>query len=143
MAGEQHGGSAAQPWSGTRKRLTAVAVLVLAGGIAFTAHTVWRKATWEPVTATVLNARRDVTLTPQRTVTYQATLRYDAAGRSHTQTTAYRASWLEFERGEQVPLLLQPGNVSHFVFDTFVPTWGFSLLILGAGGFAFWVARGL
>lgn len=131
-------------WSGPRKRLTALGVLVLLSAAAFTGWTAWRKVTYRSTHADVLNVTRHVTLTPERQVSYDATLQYaDSSGCMITQTTAFRASWLKFDKGERVPILVNPRNASDFVFNAFLPTWGFCLLLSGAGGVILLIGRAL
>lgn len=129
-------------WSGPRKRLTALGVIVLVVAVAYTGWTIWRQLAYDASYATVLKVNRHVTLSPERTVTYDATVQYvDAAGRTRTRTTDYRASWLHFEEGERVPILVNPRDATDFSFNTFVPTWGFCLLLFGAGGATLLVAK--
>lgn len=125
-------------------RLTALGVLVLFAGVAFTGLTVWRKATYRSTYATILNVTRHVTLSPHRTAAYDATVQYpDDYGRVITLTTAFRASWLKFEQGERVPILVNRKDSTDFKFNTFLPSWGFSLLLLGAGAVIICVGKAL
>ncbi len=134
----------ARNWSGPRKRLTALAVLVLIIALAFTAWTIWRKRHYRATHATVLKVTRHVTLSPERQASYEATVRYDdGSGRMIIQTTPFRASWLKFDTGQRVPILVNPEDPLHFVFNTFLPTWGFCIILFAAGGLTLLLGRAL